>query len=230
MLRAVDVATGEARDETLCRCGWPACGCGAAGHGGPRFLIAATWVRCSGWRGVGSPGRPVSGSRLLPVPCQIWDSGRPGRDARCKRAHRGASRPASEVKDARRMSACLPECLCGTGGCVWAGPGGRGQRAVWPPGQKRGHVKPGTVSHAHMGTWRTTGGRRGRTNEATGVLRLLQCCARWTRVCRSRGAQFDLSVCLSVRPCLLSCRGWPGSGFVRSSPWDARPGGLPVPS
>lgn len=115
---------------------------------------------------------------------------------------------------------------------------GGGQRAVWPPGQKRGHVKPGTVSHAHMGTWRTTGGGegRGRANEATpelrwlccaarpaGVagLRLLPCCccARWSRVRRSRGAQFDLSV-------RASCPAAAAMAVASSSPrslWDGWP-------
>jgi hypothetical protein len=73
------------RGELARRCGWLACGCGAAGHGAPRVLIAATWVGYSGWRGGGAP--PAGLSPPAPVPRQIWDSGRGAtRDANARAA------------------------------------------------------------------------------------------------------------------------------------------------
>lgn len=189
------------RGELARRCGWLACGCGAAGHGAPRVLIAATWVGYSGWRGGGAPPAGLSPPDL---------GFRPGRDARCKRARRGLAREGK----GREADVCRVACFCL---CRWGG----GQRAVWPPGQKRGHVKPGTVSHAHMGTWRTTGGgERPRRS-----LRWLCCAARPAAVAGLRlllralesSSPITRGTVRSVRPCLLSCRGCHGSGFVLSS-------------
>jgi hypothetical protein len=112
------------------------------------------------------------------------------------------------------MSACLPALLplrlCGE---VWAG-GAVKERCGRAPGQKRGHVKPGTVSHARMVTWSREAGMRPSDRSSS-----ISCVVRGSRpgldlpaaygwsvgVSRSRGAQFDLSVRPACQPLCGGC-------------------------
>jgi hypothetical protein len=117
-----------ARGRSLCGgearalCGLWSVDVGRQGMGGPRVLIAATWGSEWGklaWRG---PALPDLGFR-------------PGR----------CTHNAAAGRRERTRGGCLSGCLPCWRVC---GPGARSKSGVAAPGQKRGHVKPGTVSHA----------------------------------------------------------------------------------
>jgi hypothetical protein len=97
---------------------------GRAWRGGARVLIAATWE--AGWRGVAR--------------CRVgcWIRGATSEEQVSRKGTRGGCPAAS-----------LAVCVCWPGEIEEA----RSKSGV-ALGQKRGHVKPGTVSQAHRrGTW-----------------------------------------------------------------------------
>ena len=168
-------------------------------------------------------GWPVSAARFR-IP-----AGR-GRDTRCKCS--AAQQGGRERTDARRMSACVPACLpcCLCGEAMCAPDLGRGQ--------KRGHVKPGTVSHARsMVTWnREAPSDRSSSISCVCVARgsrpglgRLAGCVHAVGVCRSRGAQFDD---LSVRlpPACPSALCAAAAAFVVALAAESPPSRVPVPA
>lgn len=118
-----------------------------------------------------------------------------------------------EGKDARRMSVRLPALLAG----VWAG-GAVKERCGRPRSKARPREAGNSLPRNNI--W-GRGGDETRPSSELGSARLGPAAgARWPlrraseQVCRSRGAQFDLSTV---------CGGWRGLLAPSSSPWDPLP-------